>query len=50
MALHIGFTGSEASEYSCEIYDQELEKTIPCGVDDIHQNEGWVYVGQDHDT
>ncbi len=33
-----------------EISDKELGKTIPSGADDIQQNEGWVTVGQDHDT
>ena len=30
--------------------DKELGKAIPYGVYDIYQNEGWVNVGQDHDT
>lgn len=30
--------------------DPQLGKAIPDGIYDIGRNEGWVSVGQDHDT
>jgi transposase len=33
-----------------DFMDKELGKAIPYGIYDVHQNEGWVSVGIDHDT
>ena len=33
-----------------DFIDQELGKAIPYGIYDVAQNQGWVNVGQDHDT
>jgi transposase len=42
--------GKEVTVKVHDFMDKDLGKAIPYGIYDVHQNEGWVSVGIDHDT